>query len=321
VNFRNRPEIDWDDRQKQLIALLDKHDGRCIVPSSGGKDSTYIALRLKEYGADVTAVTATTCHLTPIGRANIDNLARHVRTIEVTPNMTVRAKLNRIGLELVGDISFPEHLTIFSTPFRMAVALKTPLLFYGENPQSAYGGPPGSERAMTMTRRWVSEYGGLLGLRPADLIGMDGITAANMADYVLPSDDEMQNVSAYFLGQFEEWDSHRNAKVAKQHGMRQELPSPANWWNFENLDCTFTSAHDYLMWRKYRFGRATSQLSVDIRAGRISREEALPIAEVRDGIMPDVYAGVNVWDAMESIGISKTRFFEIADAFSGDRQC
>ena len=79
---------------------------------------------MQALGAEVTVVTARTCHLTEIGRQNIDNLARYARTIEVTPNMTVRAKLNRLGLELVGDISWPEHAAIFSTPF--SVAASTP---------------------------------------------------------------------------------------------------------------------------------------------------------------------------------------------------
>ena len=34
-------------------------------------------------------VTATTCHPTEIGRANISNLARYATTIEVTANRTV----------------------------------------------------------------------------------------------------------------------------------------------------------------------------------------------------------------------------------------
>src|SRR5690606_530634 len=130
LNYAKRPEIDWDARKKELLQILDKHGGRCIVPSSGGKDSHYQALTLIDLGADVTVVTATTCHLTAIGRRNIDSLARFARTIEVTPNRTVRARLNRLGLTLVGDISWPEHVSIFTTPFRVARALGINLIFY-----------------------------------------------------------------------------------------------------------------------------------------------------------------------------------------------
>ncbi len=64
LSYANRPAIDWDARKAQLLELLDRHDGRCIVPSSGGKDSTYQALTLLELGAKPIIVTATTCHLT-----------------------------------------------------------------------------------------------------------------------------------------------------------------------------------------------------------------------------------------------------------------
>ena len=48
-------KIDWDLRKKELHELLDAHRGKgdydCIVPFSGGKDSTYTLYALvKEYG-------------------------------------------------------------------------------------------------------------------------------------------------------------------------------------------------------------------------------------------------------------------------------
>lgn len=316
--YKARPEIDWDARKQELLTLLDKHNGRCIVPSSGGKDSTYQVIKLKELGADVTVVTATTCHLTEIGRKNIDNLARYATTIEVSPNKTVRAKLNKLGLELVGDISWPEHVSIFTTPFRMAVDLCVPLIFYGENPQNQYGGPQGSEQAKEMTRRWVSEYGGFLGLRPQDLVGMEGITERDMRYYMPPSATDLDciGVQAHFLGQYIPWDSHENAVIAKAHGMIQECPGEANWWEHENLDNAQTGLHDYMMWRKYLYGRACAQLSVDIRSGIISRDKALIELEKRDGVFPYIYAGVRVQDVLERIGITMPGFLNIMDKFT-----
>jgi len=312
VSYRKRPTIDWDARKAELIALLERHDGKCIVPSSGGKDSTYQVLTLLELGADVTVVTARTCHLTDIGRKNIDNLARYARTIEVVPNMTVRAKLSRIGLELVGDISWPEHAAIFSTPFKMANALGIPLIFFGENPQSCYGGPPGSDEAMQMTRRWVTEFGGFLGLRPADFVGMEGITARDMLDYQPPP---QTNAEAHFLGQYIEWDSRRNAQVAKEHGMIQQFPFVGNWWAAENLDNAQTGIHDYLMALKFGFTRGCQQISVDVRAGRISREHAMAWLETAGNPMPIHYAGVSIHEVLDRIGMDWKQFSEVCERF------
>ena len=56
--------------------------------------------------------------------------------IEVVPNPKVRAKLNKIGLKQVGDISWPEHIGMFTLPFRIAVEFNIPLIVYGENSNS-----------------------------------------------------------------------------------------------------------------------------------------------------------------------------------------
>lgn len=318
ISYRKRATIDWAAREKELIDILDRHHGRCIVPSSGGKDSTWQVLKLLELGADVTVVTARTCHLTDIGRRNIDNLARYARTIEIVPNMTVRAKLNRLALELVGDISWPEHAAIFSTPFKVACDLNIPLLFYGENPQTEYGGPVGSEDAKQMTRRWVTEFGGFLGLRPSDFVGMEGITEREMQDYTPPSDFEIGNVGigncmfrgieAYFLGQFYEWDSRRNAKVAAEHGMLQTLPCTANWLVGENEDNAQTGVHDYFGWLKYGYGRGCAQISLDVRAGRINRTAALEWVNAHDGLFPSIYARVPFGEMLDRIGMTREAF-------------
>lgn len=318
LSFAKRPTVDWKARKSELMDLLARHGNRCIVPSSGGKDSTYQALTLRELGADVTAVTATTCMLTPIGRKNIDNLAHYVRTVEITPNREVRAKLNRLGLELVGDISWPEHVSIFTTPFKAALAFKTPLIFYGENPQSQYGGPLGTDDARTMTRRWVSEFGGFLGLRPSDLVGQMDLTEADLADYMPPDTDEIAKagVEAHFLGQYIEWDSARNAEVAIAHGMRSILASDANYWSAENLDNAMTGLHDHSMYRKYGYGRLAAQVSVDVRHERMTRDEAMELVRERDGLFPRTYMGVPIGRVLQRIGMSEAQLMDTLDRFT-----
>jgi N-acetyl sugar amidotransferase len=322
LTFEKRPTVDWKARREELEALILRHrkPGRfdCIVPSSGGKDSTYQVIQLLELGARPLVVTATTCMLTDTGRRNIDNLARFATTIEVTPNREVRAKLNRLGLELVGDVSWPEHVAIFTTPFRVAVDMGIPLLFYGENPQAQYGGPLGSEDARTMTRRWVSEFGGFLGLRPADMVGQEDLTEEDLLDYMPPSEDEIAaaGIEAHFLGQYIPWDSHRNADVATSHGMSARLPSEANWWDFENLDNAMTGLHDHAMYRKYGYGRLAAQISVDIREGRVTREGALIVVEERDGLFPRRYMGVPLGRVLQRLGMSEGELMTTLDGFT-----
>jgi len=316
--YDKRKDIDWNARMNDLRHLIIEsqamHGGPydCVVPSSGGKDSHYQVLTLIELGSRPLVVTASTCHLTEIGRRNIDNLARYATTIEVTPNRTVRAKLNRIGLEDVGDISWPEHASIFTTPFRMAANFGIPLIFYGESPQNQYGGPPDSEEGRKMTRRWVSEFGGFLGLRAVDMVGREGITDPDMQDYTLPPLEP----EAYFLGQFIPWDSQRNATVAHQAGFHYDMPTQANLWGYENLDNAQTGLHDHLMYRKYGYGRGAAQASVSVRTGRLSREDALAFVKHFDGLFPYRYAGVTIKEVLDRIGMTMDELDKVLDRFT-----
>lgn len=323
INHDARKTIDWNARKAELLELRERMEPtkvatgyHCIVPSSGGKDSTYQVITLLELGFRPLVVTATTCMLTPIGRRNIDNLARYATTIEVTPNRTVRAKLNRIGIEQVGDISWPEHMAIFTIPFRVASQTGINALFFGENPQHQYGGPIGTENAKHLTRRWRSEFGGFLGLRPSDVVGMDGITADDMLDYQMPDDIEAKGIEAHFLGYYLPWDSRHNAEIAVEHGMETGLPSVASFWEFENLDNAMTGLHDYFGYLKYGYGRMTAQMSVDIRNGVFNRDAAEAYVRDRDGAFPHVYAGIPFASVLQHIGMSFEEFEKIADQFT-----
>jgi len=325
ISHARRRTIDWQARRSELLRILETAPKNgsgydCIVPSSGGKDSTWQVLQLLELGARPLVVTATTCHETTIGARNIDNLARYATTLQYRPNRRIRARLNRAGLELVGDISWPEHVAIFTTPFRAAIDTGIPLIFYGENPQEAYGGPPGADEAREMTRRWVSEFGGFLGLRPADLVGQYGLEERDLADYMPPDAAAVERlgVRAYFLGQFLRWDSHRNAAHSYTAGFYcwDDPPSRANFWNFENLDNAQTGLHDYAMFLKYGYGRAAAQASVDVREGLLDRASALLVARKHDGLWPFPYMHCGDEEVLDPLGLTAEGVAETLQRFT-----
>ena len=320
INFKKRAEIDWADRERDLIRLLERHPRRngydCIVPSSGGKDSHWQVLKLIELGAKPLVVTARTCMSTELGLRNIDNLSRFADTQIVDYEPTARARLNVLGQDLVGDISWPEHVAIFSAPFRVAAKGGPKLIFYGECPQREYGGPLSSPTDR-MTKAWIMEFGGHLGLRPADMIGQLSLTAADMEPYQLPADEEMERIDARFLGAFYPWNSHENAAVAVRNGMTvpAQPPSIGNWWTHENLDNAQTGIHDFMGYVKYSYGRLCAQISVDIRYGLISRAEAIDVVRRRDGAFPTSYLGKSVDDVCEHIGVSFDWLMRSVDRF------
>ena len=145
INYENRKNINWKERKKELVSILkyykDKAQNKwdCIVPVSGGKDSTYQVVTAIKLGMNPLCVASRTCDFSNIGRKNLDNIRElGVDLIEVGPDAKTRQKLNKIGLLELGDISWPEHVSIFTAPVKFALAYDIPLILWGENPQLEY---------------------------------------------------------------------------------------------------------------------------------------------------------------------------------------
>jgi len=326
LSYEQRPTVDWAARRKELVCILDQFrskDGShwdCIVPVSGGKDSTYQVSRLLEFGMNPLAVTATTCDLSDIGRKNIENLKRlGVDHVEFSPNPVVRAKLNRIGLTRVGDISWPEHVGIFTIPVRAAVQYRIPLIIWGENSQNEYGGPATAAERNCLDRRWLEEFGGLLGLRVSDLIGIEGIENRDLIPYTYPTDEELKaaQVTGLFLGYFIPWDGLTNALYSVAHGLTTfSTIIEGSLVNYENLDNHQTGIHDYFKFLKFAFGRATDLACLHIRRGRLTREDGLKLVKMNDGKFPWSYLGKPLDRILEPLDLTMEEFIKICDRFT-----
>ena len=328
-SFERRKEVDWDTRKRELESVLGRYrsrDGKnydCIVPVSGGKDSTFQALRMLELGMNPLCVTTTTDHLSDLGRRNIENLKkRGVDYIEITTNPVVRRTINRLALVQVGDISWPEHVTIFTVPIRVAVQFNIPLIIWGENPQNEYGGPAAASDNSVLTRRWLEEFGGLLGLRVSDLVGQEKIEPKHLIQYTYPPDDELKRVgvTGLFLGYYIPWDGYRNALYAQAHGFETYHKAvEGSLVNYENLDNVQTGIHDYFKFLKYGFGRATDLACMHIRRGRLSRADALGMVKAHDGKFPWIYLGYPIADVLKEIGMTLEEFQRVCDRFTNKK--
>ncbi len=323
--FRRR-DIDWNARFSELEQILDRYRNTrqsnwdCIVPVSGGKDSHYQVLRMLELGMNPLCVTATTCDLSDIGRENIDNIKKlGVDCLEMTPNRRVRARLNRIGLTMVGDISWPEHVAIFTIPVTAAVRYNIPLIIWGENSQNEYGGPATAKENNVLDRRWLEEFGGLLGLRVSDLVGVDGLSERDLLPYRYPSDEELRRVgvTGLFLGYYLPWDGYTNALLAQGHGFKSwPTTIEGSIVNYENLDNYQTGIHDYFKFLKYGFGRATDMACLHLRRGRLSRRDALALVRQHDGKFPWTYLGKPLAEILEPLDMGVDEFIALCDQFT-----
>lgn len=328
-NYERRTAIDWDLRKRELMEILERYrskDGStwdCIVPVSGGKDSTYQALRMKQLGLNPLCVTATTCALSDLGRRNIENLKQMgFDYVEISPNPRVRAKLNRIGLTEVGDISWPEHVSIFTVPVRIAVQFGVPLLIWGENSQNEFGGPAAAAENNVLNRRWLEEFGGLLGMRVSDMVGLQGVQQTDLVPYTYPSDAELARVgvTGIFLGHYLPWDGITNALIAQSYGF-ETYPHAVegSMVNYENLDNHFHGIHDYFKFLKFGFGRATDLACLHLRRGRLSRADALDIVRRLDGQFPWEYLGKSLEEMLRPLALSVDEFIVVCDRFTNKK--
>lgn len=328
-SYEARKEVDWAERGRELDQLLEKYRNRdstnwdCIVPVSGGKDSTYQVIRMLQFGLNPLCVTSTTCDLSDIGRQNIENIKKlGVDYVEVSPNPLIRAKLNRIGLTQVGDISWPEHVGIFTIPVRAAVQFNVPLIVWGENSQNEYGGPAAAAGNNVLNRRWLEEFGGLLGLRVSDLMGEEGIETRHLINYTYPTDEELMKVgvTGLFLGHYVPWDGLANTLIAQANGFRSYgKVVEGSMVDYENLDNYQTGIHDYFKFLKFGFGRATDLACLHIRRGRLTRTDGLEAVAKLDGKFPWEYLGKSLVDILEPLDLTVDEFIRICDRFTNKK--
>jgi len=323
--FERRASINWSDRAVELERLLSRFrstDGYwdCIVPVSGGKDSTFQVIKILEFGMTPLCVTATTCDVSEIGSRNIRNIKMlGVDHLQFSPNPRIRAKLNRIGLEEVGDISWPEHVGIFTIPVRVALNYRIPLIVWGENSQNEYGGPAIAQERNVLDRSWLEEFGGLLGLRVSDLSDAYGIPERELNPYRYPSEEQLAaaKITGVFLGQYLPWDGLTNYILSQAHGF-EAMPTrvEGSLVSYENVDNFQTGIHDYFKYLKFGFSRVTDLACLYVRRNRISREDAVRLVNSLDGRFPWTYLGRRIEDILAPLEMDVDHFTQICDRFT-----
>jgi len=322
---RKDTTIDWDQRKKDLHSIIDHYKIKnggigydCLIPVSGGKDSTFQAYYMKVVcGLNPLCVCFETTAVTELGQRNLDNISKMgIDVIHFKKNHPAYKSMVIEGFRRVGDEMWPNHLAIFTIPFHFAVKFNIPLIIWGENPQAEYGGPIDSIHANQLNRKWLEEFGGLLGNRIQDMVGVDGLTAKDLTPYFYPTDEELNRVgvTGIFLGQYIFWDARKQLDIVKAHGfaVKEDGPVEGTYTNYENLDEKMHSLHDYLKFVKYGFGRATDHVCIDIRNKRMTREEGLKMIKQYDGKYPHV----GIKDFIEYSELSKEEIDKVIDSFT-----
>jgi N-acetyl sugar amidotransferase len=327
IYHENKKKINWNKRKVQFENIVKKFKKKnnydCIVPVSGGKDSTYQVIKCLEHNLQPLCVNAATDDLSPLGRENLENIKNlGVDFIEVTANPVIRKKINKFSLKTIGDISWPEHILIFTVPIQVAIKYGISLIIWGENSQNEYGGPKNEANKNILDEKWLYEFGGASTLRVNDLVGVDNIKEKDLLIYKYPSVKLLKKfkITGIFLGHYFEWDGLKNKDIAEKNGFKTwNKIVEGSFVNYENLDNYHTGIHDYFCYLKYGFGRATMQASLQIRRKIISREQALEKVKELEGKYPISYLGKKLDDILKSISMTEEDFINTCDQFTNKK--
>src|SRR5258706_12536631 len=134
-----KEKINWKDRERQLKDLCNRYrrkDGghSVIVCGSGGKDSFFVSLKMKEYGMNPLTVTWAPQLRTDAGQRNFDMWNRHHDNIQITPGGNVHRTLTRLSFVRLLHAFAPFVMGQRNVAPRLSTMTGIPLIMYGESP-------------------------------------------------------------------------------------------------------------------------------------------------------------------------------------------
>lgn len=314
-----KPWIDWDARAGAFAEVVAhaKAKGRgydCLVPVSGGKDSTWQVVKCLEYRMNPLALTWKSPGRTELGARNLANLVDlGVDHVDYQVNPKVERRFMQLALERCGSTAIPMHMALFNIPLTIATRLRIPLVVWGENSAFEYGGPEEERRGFRMDAQWLRRYGVTQGTTAADWIGAE-LSARDLTPYFGPDEEELAEagVLAVFLGYYFRWDPEISLEVALAHGFSVRAEGPkTGYYNYADIDDDFISIHHWLKWYKFGFTRLFDNLSLEIRNGRMGRNQAIEILRARGDETP--------WEDIDKLGaflgMSRQEFLALIERF------
>ena len=319
-------EIDWAQRRRELTEIADwgrAHNVSgydCIVPVSGGKDSTRQSLYVRdELGLKPLLVTCA-CppeQQTDRGAHNIGNLiSLGFDCINVNPGPETWRRLMRSGFFKWGNLFKSTELAIYAVCPQVAIMYHIPLLIYGENPSLSWGSAGGSLDGNANRLKYNNT------LRGGDISWLieEGFDQKDLYWYRYPDDNDIERAGLrmIYLGYYiPDFNDKVNREIALANGLQGRSGEDARLEdigmasNLDALDTDFVPVNQLLKYLKLGFGRATEQLSGAIRGGETTRAEAVEAVHRYDGKCADRY----VRAFCRYAGITEDEFWDVAESY------
>jgi N-acetyl sugar amidotransferase len=285
--------IDWTARERNLRELLNRYRDRgdydCIVPISGGKDSTFqLHVITRVYKLRALAVTFSHNWYSETGRYNLENALEkfNVDHIMFTPNRALINRVARRSLVGIGDSCWHCHAGVGAFPLQIAVKYRIPLVIWGESIAEQSGRATHYEPMIKFDRDYFTRVSAKL--YPEQMAG-NGIELRELAGFKLPSYEELEEVGVVgiHLGDYLFWDDERQMEFVRDTYAWREDRVEGTYKRYKSVECRMAGVHDYTKFLKRGFGRGTDHASADVRAGLLTREEAFELAKRHDTQRPD----------------------------------
>jgi len=308
--------IDWTARERALREVLDTakaNAGRnydCIIPISGGKDSTFqLHVLTKVYGMKPLAVTFSHNWYSETGWYNLQNSLEqfNVDHIMFTPNRSLVNRLARHSLSGIGDSCWHCHAGVGAFPLQAAVRFNIPLLIWGESIAESSGRASYLNPVRKFDREYFTKVSAKL--RPDQMVREDGEYSVSLRDllpFEVPSAEECERVGVFgiHLGDYVFWDDERQTEFVRDTYAWRETQVEGSFKRYKSAECVMPGVHDLACYTKRGYGRATFHASQDVRAGLLSRDEAWQLIRDNDGVRPE---GLDYY--LKITGMSEDEFF------------
>jgi len=318
-------QIDWAEREQELLRLCDQYRSRdgnydCIVPGSGGKDSSFTAHVLKyKYNMHPLTVTWAPHSYTEIGWQNLQSwIGSGLDNVLMTPNSRVHRLLTRLAFEVLLHPFQPFIIGQRMIAPKMSLRFGVPLIFYGEN-QAEYGNSIDENFKPTMDPSFFCGdldpaslvLGGVSG---ADLMSEHELEANDLVPYLPADRAEVDRVGTvvHYLGYYLKWDPQECYYYASENvGFRCNTErTEGSYSKYSSIDDKIDPLHYYTTFVKFGIGRATYDAAQEVRNGKITREEGVALVKRYDSEFP----GKFLQEMLEYMGITEKRFWECIDA-------
>lgn len=314
----HKQTIDWQAQKRELDELIaayrGKHQYDCLIPISGGKDSTWTVYYLvKEYGLKPLLVRFNHGFLRP---RVLENTRRMVRTLGVdlldfTPNWKVVQKLMLQSFLEKGDFCWHCHTGIFAYPMWVALQQEVPLIFWGE-PSAEYTAYYSYEQMEEVDEKRFNRFVNL-GITAEDMfVRLEGrVDERDLKPFTYPPLKELRRINYHSvcLGSYIPWEVKRQAAIIQEElgWQGDEVENVPPGYEYEKIECYLQGVRDYIKYVKRGYTRPSHLVSLDIRNHRLDRQQALDLIAVSEGKRPpslDLF--------LDHIGLSEGEFLEIA---------